>query len=48
MLHRDKKALEWHEKRLAKERQFRFSELLSSFFIVYANKVLNKIKHLRG
>jgi hypothetical protein len=47
-LRRDKEALAWHEKRLAKERHFSFSELLSSFFVVYTDKVLNKIKHLRG
>jgi hypothetical protein len=47
-LKRDKEALAWHDKRLAKERQFSFSELLSSFFFVFAHKVLNKIKHLPG
>jgi hypothetical protein len=47
-LRRDKEALAWHDKRLVKERQFRFSELLSSFVVVFTGKVLNKIKHLRG
>jgi len=47
-LRRDKEAIAWHEKRLAKERQFRFTELLSSLFKVFGRKVLNKIKHLPG
>ena len=45
-LRRDKEALAWHEKRLVKERQFTFPELLLSFFSVYKNKVLHKIKYL--
>jgi glycosyltransferase involved in cell wall biosynthesis len=47
-LKRDKEALAWHDKRLVRERQFSFSELLSSFFVVFTHKVLNKIKHLPG
>ncbi len=47
-IRRDKEALAWHEKRLVKERRFGLAELISSFFIVYTNKVFNKIKHLRG
>jgi glycosyltransferase involved in cell wall biosynthesis len=47
-LARDKEAIAWHGKWLNKERQFKFSELLAGFYVVYGNKIRNKLKRLAG
>jgi glycosyltransferase involved in cell wall biosynthesis len=47
-LKRDKMALEWHKKRLDKERRFGLPELFSSMIIITWNRIIYKLKRFTG